>query len=355
MAAEVVNTATRDTSSIVASEGASAGDAQAVAQSLVEQALVPLGAKAVAVWAVSADAALTLAGFAGFSVEEAGRWRHVPPGVATPARRALADRQTIWLDDLAQSGLPSIGRTEVPGGRVSAPAIADGRVCGVLEIGWSDPLAPQSAAVRRQIDSFAELCAHTLQESHAGRLSEDLVRLTGLADGILDSCLVLAPVLDQDGHVADFRIHHVNKDFADPAGRPRGAITGALFLEAYPMAAQDGGMFGMIERVHATGEPFCADNVALTTLVGEVPMAMTADVSVSRQGDGVLLIWRLRDETTQLASLLQHAQRLGRIGAFDENILTGEVIWNSQLFELYGTGRHRVTSTPRSAWCTSTS
>jgi PAS domain-containing protein len=53
-------------------------------------------------------------------------------------------------------------------------------------------------------------------------------------------------------------------------------------------------------------------------------------------GDAVLLMWRLQDETTRLASLLQHAQRLGRIGGFDENILTGEVTWNSQLFDLFG-------------------
>jgi serine phosphatase RsbU (regulator of sigma subunit) len=50
----------------------------------------------------------------------------------------------------------------------------------------------------------------------------------------------------------------------------------------------------------------------------------------------VLLIWRIEDETARLASLLQHAQRLGRIGGFEENLVTGEITWNGQLFALYG-------------------
>ncbi|WP_158791088.1 PAS domain-containing protein, partial [Streptomyces sp. NRRL WC-3549] len=36
------------------------------------------------------------------------------------------------------------------------------------------------------------------------------------------------------------------------------------------------------------------------------------------------------------ASLLQHAQRLGRIGGFEENLVTGGITWNGPLFSLYG-------------------
>ena len=51
----------------------------------------------------------------------------------------------------------------------------------------------------------------------------------------------------------------------------------------------------------------------LTALVDEVPLAAVADISISRHGGSVLL-WRTEDETARLANLLQHAQRLGRIG-----------------------------------------
>ncbi|WP_324789573.1 SpoIIE family protein phosphatase [Streptomyces sp. H51] len=322
-----------------------ADDAQAVADSLLEHALTPLGAVAVAIWALGADGSLTLAGSAGFSAAEAGRWRYVPPGVATVARRGLGERSGRWIGCLAETGLPSVGQHHHPdGGRVAVPASNGGRIHGVLEIVWPAPLEPQPPQIVRQVEALAELCAHTL-ENHAlhrpdddptPRPLPDVAELTALADGLHDPALVLVPYLDPAGELVDFRIHHVNSRFLDPAGRPRGVVNGALLLEAYPMAAGDSELFEQVERVYATGEPFRAHRMRLTALVDDVPLAAVADINISRHGGSVLLIWRIEDETARLASLLQHAQRLGRIGGFEENLLTGEITWNGQLYSLYG-------------------
>lgn len=322
-----------------------ADDTQAVADSLLEHALTPLGAEAVAIWALGADGSLALAGSAGFSTAEAGRWRHVPPGVTTVARRGLSERTGEWIRSLSQTGLPSIGQHHLPdGGRVALPAGTGGRIHGVLEIAWSTPLEPPPPAIVRQIEALAELCGHTLEtyalEHPDGapdpRLPPDVSELMDLADGLHDPALVLVPHLGPDGQLVDFRIHHVNSRFLDPAGRPRGAVNGALLLEAYPMAAGHSELFERIERVYATGEPFRAHRMRLTALVDDVALAAVADINVSRHGGSVLLIWRIEDETARLASLLQHAQRLGRIGGFEENLLTGEITWNGQLYHLYG-------------------
>ncbi|MEU2182238.1 SpoIIE family protein phosphatase [Streptomyces thermolilacinus] len=322
-----------------------ADDTQRVVESLLEHALAPLGATGAAVWTAGSDGSLTLSGHAGFSVEEAGRWRYVPPGVATVARRALDDRETVRITSLAESGVPSIGRADFPqGGRVAMPAGTGGRVHGVLEICWPAPLRPQPQPVVRQLEALAELCAHTLETlpastAHPPGVSRELAdvsELVDLSDGLYDPALVLTPHLDAEGRLADFRIRHVNHHFQDPAGRPRTAVTGALLLEAYPMAAGESELFGNVERVYATGEPFRARRTTLTALVDQVPLAVFADISVSRHGGGVLLIWRIEDETARLASLLQHAQRLGRVGGFEENLTTGEITWNGQLFSLYG-------------------
>ncbi|MER7566967.1 SpoIIE family protein phosphatase [Streptomyces sp. NPDC097941] len=322
-----------------------ADDTQAVADSLLEHALTPLGAEAVAIWALGADGSLALAGSAGFSTAEAGRWRHVPPGVTTVARRGLSERTGEWIRSLSQTGLPSIGQHHLPdGGRVALPAGTGGRIHGVLEIAWSTPLEPPPPAIVRQIEALAELCGHTLEtyalEHPDGapdpRLPPDVSELMDLADGLHDPALVLVPHLGSDGQLVDFRIHHVNSRFLDPAGRPRGAVNGALLLEAYPMAAGHSELFERIERVYATGEPFRAHRMRLTALVDDVTLAAVADINVSRHGGSVLLIWRIEDETARLASLLQHAQRLGRIGGFEENLLTGEITWNGQLYHLYG-------------------
>ncbi|MFC5903953.1 SpoIIE family protein phosphatase [Streptomyces zhihengii] len=323
-----------------------AGDTQTVAESLLQHALAPLGATAVAVWAAAADTSFTLRGHAGFGPEEAERWRYVPPGVATIARHALSERRAVWIDSPASSPAPSIGRAQHPrGGRVAVPAGAGGRIHGVLEICWPEPLAPQPAAVARQIEALAELCAHTLENPPGGAPSEagrpgpaEVSELVDLADGLYDPALVLTPLIGPDGHLADFRIRHSNGRFQDPAGRPRSAVDGALLLEAYPLAAGDDGLFEKIERVYATGEPFRAQRMTLTALVGQVPLSTVADLSVSRHGGSVLFIWRIEDETARLASLLQHAQRLGNIGGFEENVISGEITWNGQLFTLYGRG-----------------
>ncbi|MEV6569488.1 SpoIIE family protein phosphatase [Streptomyces sp. NPDC051577] len=323
----------------------SASDAQAVATALLENALAPLGAHGVAIWLAGADSSLTLAGQAGFTQDEALRWRYVPPEVATCARLALSERGPAFVSRLSESGMPSIGHRRHPhGGRVAVPAGTGGRIHGVLEVCWPQPLAPQPPRIIRQIEALAELCAHTLEDpagagapSVPGRPPHATVsELTDLADHLHDPALVLTPILGPAGGLTDFRVHHANDRFTDPAGRPRSAVGGSTFLEAYPMAAEDNGLFEKLERVYATGESFQTQRMTLTAFIDDVPLTAVADASITRHGAALLLIWRIEDETARLASLLQHAQRLGRIGGFEENFTTGEITWNGQLFSLYG-------------------
>ncbi|MFF5447613.1 SpoIIE family protein phosphatase [Streptomyces sp. NPDC012888] len=320
------------------------GDTQAVAESLLQHALAPLGAAAVAVWTAGADGSLTLCAHAGFPPDEAARWRYVPPGVATVARQALTERRTVRFSSLGEDGTPSIGQRHFPeGGRIALLSGTGGRVHGVLEICWPQALAPPSPVIARQLEALAELCAHTLEglppgdaEAPVTQGEAAVAELIELSEGLYDPALVLVPHLDAEGHLVDFRIRHANSHFLDPAGRARSGVNGALLLEAYPVAASESQLFERTERVYATGEPFRAQRVTLTALVDEVPLSSVADLSITRHGGCVLLIWRIEDETARLASLLQHAQRLGRIGGFEENLATGEITWNQQLFDLYG-------------------
>ncbi|MFF3754716.1 SpoIIE family protein phosphatase [Streptomyces sp. NPDC002018] len=323
-----------------------ANDTQSAAQSILQHALTPLGATGVAIWAVGSDASLTLEGAAGFTEGEARRWRYVPPGVATPARRALTELRTVWLESLSRANLPSIGHRQHPGGgRVTVPAGTGGRIQAVLEICWPQPLAPQPPQVQRQIEALAELCARTLETHPAAdhpaspgdRAPEGhCPELADLADALHDTVLVLRPHLDSEGGLADFRIHHVNPFFVDLAGRPRGNIIGSLLLETYPMAATESGLFEKLEYVYATGEAFRSERMSLAMTVDDVPITMTASVSISRHREDLLLVWRVQDETARLASLLQHAQRLGRLGGFEEHAETGEISWNSEMYGLFG-------------------
>ena len=51
------------------------------------------------------------------------------------------------------------------------------------------------------------------------------------------------------------------------------------------------------------------------------------EVRIARLYDGVVISWRPAGEVERLGALLYQAQRLGRIGGWEENLLTGEVLW----------------------------
>ncbi|MDF9811265.1 SpoIIE family protein phosphatase [Streptomyces sp. SPB162] len=326
----------------MAEAGALSGtDAQAVAQSLLVHALEPLGATAVAVWQADQDGSLTLAGSAGFPAAEAVRWRYVPPRVGTLAQQTLISGRTLWHGALPSSAV-SIGLSGVgDGARALIPARRTSRAVGVLEVCWPEPGAPLSRAVHRQLTGLAELCAHTL-EGIGSAASAEPVRADGaapldaLAEGLLDCALVLRPLLDDQGRVGDFRITYINQHCTDFAGRPRADITGRSLLEAYPLAAAEGGLYERALRVHTTGEPFRTERMVLPAAAESTVPLVTAALGIGRYGDALLVSWRTHNDATRLAALVEHTQRLGRIGGFEETPAIGEVIWNSQLFDLYG-------------------
>ncbi|MFI8101102.1 SpoIIE family protein phosphatase [Streptomyces sp. NPDC086023] len=319
-----------------------AADTEAAARSMLDHALRPLGAVAVAVWAAHPDQSLSLAGSAGFTEQEAHRWRHVPPGVPTPARRALDERSAVGYGTLADAGLPSIGQHEVSGGRLAVPAGIGGRLTGVLEICWRDELPDRSQPLERQFEALAELAAATLEtwadsgSPTPGAPDAQLEGLRQLTDGLADPCLILHVAPDSGELPLQFTIGHVNPAFVDFAGRPRSAVLGARLLEAYPLAAESGGLLEKVEHVFVTGEPFRTPNMTLAALVDGVPISAQAKVGISRHGGYLVVVWRLDDGTPRVARLLQHAQRLGRIGGFEENLPTRQIVWNETIYELYG-------------------
>ncbi|WP_329560784.1 SpoIIE family protein phosphatase [Kitasatospora sp. NBC_01266] len=368
LAAELVNQAARDRITDIAREFTATGaetslavrlrsaetgmlaaaDVQAVARSALENALRPLGAVAVAIWAADADQSLTLAGSAGFSEREVSGWRRVPPGVPTPARKALDDRAATRCDSPTGAALPSIGLREVSGGRLAVPARTGGRIIGVLEVCWPAALPEQSQSLQRQFEALAELCATALESRPAARSDRaadpGLAELRELADGLNDPCLILEPVFEPTDRVSGFLIRHVNPSFAEFAGHGRGrerghgrvAVAGARLLEACPLAAEPGGLLEKAEHVLATGESVRAARMTSAALFGGVSPCAGARVSLSRHGGRVVVVWRPDEGTPSVASLLQHAQRLGRIGGFEENLRTREIAWNDTLFDLYG-------------------
>src|SRR5580692_3754258 len=317
-----------------------APDGSAVAAALLDEVLAPAGAAAVALWLIEPDGGLELAGQAGFGEREAGRWRRIHPDMPSLAQDVARSGLEAWwpAGPPPGDGRPLMGRW--PGGaRAGLPLHDSGALIGVMVVCWPEPLADFPAQLRRQLSALADLATHALapQLPDGDRAARHRASwIFGLMDGLLEGFMFAHAVRDDGGEVTDFRVDHVSARFRDPAGRGPGELAGRQILELYPEAALAGGLFDGCVQALMTGEPQHVSG-EIADAQADNAAAMTAPaVRIARLYDGVAIAWRPADDTERLATLLQHAQRLGRIGSWEENVRTGEVHWTEPTFALFG-------------------
>ena len=323
-----------------------AADGGEFAAAVLDQALAPLGAAAVALWLIGADGSLRLLGEAGLGPAEASRWQRIPPQMDCLEQRVAGGAPDLWLTSgpggSGQDTPPLPGHW--PDGARAVIALHDraSALLGVMEVCWPRPRAEFPGTLRQQAADLAGACAQLLSDRVTrGELAPAQSRpaLRGLLDGLLDTMLVASAVRDPDGTVTDFRIDHVSRDFdADPqktGGRRAIDLTGRTLVEAYPMTARPGGVLDLAARALATGEAQFLPGPLTSAPAGEVAGAIT-DVRIARFFDGVVITWRTAIEADQLAALLGQIQRLGRIGGWTENLLTGRADWTEAAFGLFG-------------------
>ena len=314
-----------------------APDGDAVAAALLDEALAATGAVAVALWLLEPDGGLELAGQAGFGTREAGRWHRIHPDMrALPHDAAREGVETWWpAGPPAGDDRPLMGRW--PGGaRVGLPLRDSGVTLGSMVICWPEPLADFPAPLRRQLQALADLAAHALGAGLGGNAAGSRPWVFGLMDGLVGALLFAQAVRDDDGEVTDFRIDHVSPGFRDPAGRGPAGLVGRQLLELYPAAAAPGGLFDTCVAALATGEPQRVSGEIVAAQLSYAGAGPVAAVRIARLYDGVAIASRGADDTGRLATLLEHAQRLGRIGGWEENVRTGEVHWTESAFALFG-------------------
>ena len=319
-------------------------DGGEIAAAVLDHALAPLGAAAVALWVIRADGALDLFGEAGLGPAEASRWRRIPPQMDCPAQRVVRDGPDLWWaagppdPGTRPRTPPLIGRW--PGGAHAVAALRDhGSVLlGVMEVCWPQPRAAFPDTLRQQVADLAKACAELLSARAAhGDLAMVRSRpaLRGLLESLLESVMIAAAVRDGEGRISDFRIDYAGENFRQPAGRNANDLTGRTLLEAYPTAATVGGVLEHAVRVLTTGQPQHVPGPVVTAPAGEVTGAV-ADIRIARFFNGVVLTWRPAGEVDRLTARLQQIQRLGRIGAWEENLVTGRADWTESAFALFG-------------------
>jgi PAS domain-containing protein len=309
----------------------------AVAAALLGEALADLGAVAVAIWLTEPDGGLELVGEAGFGSHEASRWRRLHPDMPSLPRQVAQDGLEAWWP----AGPPPGDERPLPGrwrgGAWAGLPLQDaGATLGALLVCWPEPVGEFPAPLRRQLTAVAGIAAQAL----GIRLSQGELpgghRAAGvfaLLDSLLDGYLFARATRDPAGRVTDFRVDHASDGFRDPAGRGAAELIGRHLLELYPEGAAAGGLFDRCLAALDTGAP---QRLPGTAAPPPGDPGEPAGLRVTRLYDGVVIAWRVAADADRLAALLQHAQRLGRIGGWEENVRTGEVSWTEPTFALFG-------------------
>jgi len=308
-----------------------------------------LGVAAVAVWLLDADGALDLFGADEIDGAELSRWRRLPPQFDCLEQRVAAGGPDLWW----ATGLPPADPVPAaaPWGRGAARAVLalrdrSGVLLGVAEAWWPTRRGVFDAGTRTSaaaaLDGFAGVLSLRLAYGPVGSTAPSLPVFTAL-DHITDSLLLVRPLWNAEGSVTDFGIVHLGARYVNPAGRGRAELAGLTLLEAYPASSANGGLFAMAQRVLASGRPEAWPEDDAVTLTGDVDTVQVTGVHAIPFFAGVAFSWRPVGAAERLAELLDHAQRLGRIGAWDENLLTGAVRWTDSAFALFGLDpRHAV-------------
>ena len=324
-----------------------AKDGAELVGALAEQLRSRFGVAAVAVWLLDADGALELFGQDGLGGTESSRWRRLPPQFDCLEQRVIAGNGDLWwaAGPQAADQVPAAA----PWGRDAARAVLGlrdraGVLLGVAEMWWPTRLSvfevPTRAWVSAAVAGFADVLGLRLAYGPVGSTAPSPPILRAL-DEVTESALVVRPLRDAGGTVTDFGVVHVSSRFVDPLGRPPSELAQLTLLEAYPASGAGGGLFAMAERVLASGRAehltgTAAHNLAGRALAGPGDPVQVTGVHVVPFFSGVLFTWRPVGETEELASLLGHAQRLGRMGAWEESLVTGTVRWTESAYAAFG-------------------
>jgi hypothetical protein len=309
-------------------------------------------AAAVAVWLLEPDGALEMLGCDGLGGTESSRWRRLPPQFACLEQRVAGTGEAVWWP----AGPPAGDKVPVaaPFGPRAAGAVLPltdraGTLLGVAHAWWQAPRDGFDDGVQAGLSAalagFTDVLSLRMAYGPVGLRAPSPVVFAAL-DQIADSLLLVRPRRDDTGHVTDFAIVRVSPDYIDPAGRAASELAGLTLLEAYPASTSGDGLFALAERVLATGRAEHAPGTVAAPLTGGCDTVAVADLRAAPFFTGVVFTWRAAAEGERRAELLGNAERLGRMGGWEENLASGAVRWTDAAFALFGLDPAQVAPIP---------
>ncbi|GAB3972585.1 SpoIIE family protein phosphatase [Actinoallomurus acanthiterrae] len=318
-----------------------AGDGDEMATALLDETLSLAGAVAAALWVLRPDGALELVGGAGLESLDRSHWRRIPPQMDSLQQRVVHGGAAIWWpggidrpDRVPPGGTGRPDRVlpltaaEEDGARAVLPLTTEDGCAGILEIRWAAPRRTFTRTVRSELTALAQVCARTLGGRPRPADDDRVLDAAGVLDALSASFLLLSPVRDVAGRPVDLRIERIGREVSRTTGYSGRDLLGRHLSDVFPRTALAGGPLEVGFRVLATGGPAEAQWPAEDGT--EVP------VRIARIFDRLALTWRADDRIDPAGALLERVQRLGGIGAWQQDLLSGRVMWTDQAFALFG-------------------
>jgi PAS domain S-box-containing protein len=321
---------------------AAARRADAEALELRDRLAASAGAAAIILMAVEPDGSLRIVGTANAPAHVVSHWQRVPPQVGTAAMAAATTGRALWLPDLARAREKYllIGDRDDWPSRAWLPVRSGARVVGLIGVLWETPCA-FDAATRRSVARIAATGAERLRQLLATAAGDEgwggwLASVQTILDMLPASAAVLSPVHDDAGEVVDYVIEAASPEAIDVAGRRGAELVGLRILQCYP-TIRDSPLWTAQQQVLTDTRKREVGPFTYVEVVEGVPAEAVYSFQVSRLGAGLLVSWARHDERQRQVERVARTERLGNLGWFERDLLTGRAEWSEQVYRIFGT------------------
>jgi PAS domain S-box-containing protein len=182
-------------------------------------------------------------------------------------------------------------------------------------------------------------------------LRETEKRFHTSVENMLDCFGIYTAIRDESGSIVDFRIDYVNAVACANNNMTKEEQIGKRLLELLP-AHRETGLFDKYCQVVERGKPLMEESLIYEDVYKKKHLIRAFDIRAVKLGDGFAATWRditerkrAEQELRKNQRMLIRAQSVARMGFLTWNMITNEIQWSDEIFNIYGIDQQKVKPT----------